>query len=57
MKKFMVISVIDKKQGTAFFDDYDDAKQHSMDVNCGMGGSSQIYEWNKSFDIYEFVEE
>jgi len=57
MKRFMVISMNDKEHGAAFFDSYEEAKQHSMDVNCGMGGLSQIYEWNRTFDFYEFVEE
>lgn len=57
MKKFMVISVIDGEQGAAFFDSYVDARQHAMDVECGMGGIAQIYQLNEEAKEYEFLEE
>ena len=45
MKKFMVITVVDGKQGAAFFDDLSSAEQHRMNCECGCGGCAQVYEW------------
>lgn len=45
MKKYMVVTVIDEKQGAAFFDDSSAARQYKMDAECGMGGFAQVYEW------------
>ena len=57
MKKFMVISVIDGEQVALFFDSHVDARQHAMDVECGMGGIAQIYQLNEEAKEYEFLEE
>ena len=56
MKKIMVISVIDGEQGAAFFDSYVDARQHAMDVECGMGGVPYLYQLNEETEEYEFLE-
>lgn len=56
MKKIMVISVIDGEQGAAFFDSYVDARQHAMDVECGMGGIPYLYQLNEESEEYEFLE-
>lgn len=57
MKIFMVISLIDGEQGAAFFDSYVDARQHEMDVECGMGGIAYLYQLNEKTGEYEFLEE
>lgn len=45
MKRYMVLTKIDGKQGTAFFDELSKAEQYRMDAECGCGGFAQVYEW------------
>ena len=54
MKKFMVVYVIDGDTSAYFTDDYSKAKNHQMDVECGMGGYSEIYVRNE--EEYTFLE-
>ena len=43
MKKYMVVTEIDGKNGAAFFDTKDQAWQYKMDAECGMGGEAEVY--------------
>ena len=55
MKKYMVITLVDGKQGAAFFDKITDAEQYRS--NCG--GTAQVYEWQdetvNECGAYEFI--
>lgn len=45
MKKYLVITVIDGIQSATFRDDYTEAKNIMMDVECGLGGYTELYEY------------
>ena len=59
MKKYMVITLIEGKQGAAFFDDYDKASQYKMDAECGIGGIAEVYKYQEETEEdcggYEFL--
>ena len=44
MKKFMVVYTADGLNGATFADDYSEARQKMMDIECGLGGYAEIYE-------------
>lgn len=44
MKQFMIVYRIDEGMGSAFADDYQEAKQKKQDIECGLGGYAEIYE-------------
>lgn len=50
MKKYMIVYEIkddheglDPVQGALFADDYTEAKNKKMDIECGLGGYAEIY--------------
>lgn len=51
MKKYMIVYEIkddheglDPVQGASFADDYTEARNKKMDVECGLGGYAELYE-------------
>ena len=59
MKKYMVVTLIDGKEGAKFFDSLDDVRQYKMDAECGMGGEAEVYkrqeETRDMSAAYEFL--
>ena len=59
MKKYMVVMNVNGKQGAVFFDKITDAEQFRMDIECGVGGRAQVYEWQdetvNECGAYEFI--
>ncbi len=46
MKKYMIVYCIegeDPVQGAAFADDYMEARNKKMDIECGLGGYAELY--------------
>ena len=43
MKAYMLVYVIDGEQYAGFYDNYPDARNAKMDVECGLGGYAEIY--------------
>ena len=44
MKNFMIVFVVDGKQSALFADTYIEAQDIKIDIECGLGGYSEIYE-------------
>ena len=43
MANYMIVYTIDEGQGATFADDYTEAKNKKMDIECGLGGYAEIY--------------
>ena len=43
MKKYMIVYKVEDSQGASFADDYPEAKNKKMDIECGLGGYAEIY--------------
>ena len=43
MKKYMVVYTVEGNQGASFADDYTEARNKKMDIECGLGGYAEIY--------------
>lgn len=57
MKRFMIVYELGNG-GALFTDNYSEAKQYMMDLECGCGACCvQLYQWNIVNDCYEFLEE
>lgn len=44
MKKYMIVYTVEDSQGASFADDYTEARNKKMDIECGLGGYAEIYE-------------
>lgn len=44
MKKYMVIDSYGGSVMAFFYDEYASARQHKMNLECGLGGYAEIYE-------------
>lgn len=58
MKTFMVIGVVEGKSFAKFADTYDEAKDIAMNIECGLGGYSELYarEYAGSGPEYKLLE-
>jgi hypothetical protein len=43
MKKYMIVYSFEDCQGASFAEDYTEARNKKMDVECGLGGYAEIY--------------
>lgn len=43
MNRYMIVYRIDEGCGACFADDYSEARNKKMDIECGLGGYAEIY--------------
>ena len=57
MKKYMIVYTIEENNGASFAEDYTEAKNKKMDIECGLGGYAEIYgrEEHEDGDFSEYV--
>lgn len=58
MKKFMIVAKVDSTTFAKFADTYTEAKSTAMDIECGLGGYTEIYarEDSECGPEYRFIE-
>ena len=58
MKTFMVIGVVEGKSFAKFADTYDEARDIATNIECGLGGYSELYarEYAGSGSEYKLLE-
>lgn len=44
MKRFMIVGMIDEEMVTTYADDYTEARDKKMEIECGFGGYAELYE-------------
>ncbi len=43
MKAYMVVYTVDGQHGAGFYENYAEARNAMMDIECGMGGYAELY--------------
>lgn len=43
MNRYMIVYRIEEGCGACFADDYSEARNKKMDIECGLGGYAEIY--------------
>ena len=55
MKKYMIVYSTDDGSGVCFCDEYNNARNVKLDVECGFGGYAEIYIREEVDEVPQYV--